>query len=180
MNLSFSFRTLVRTYGLWAALLAIPLIVNGLVWRLVVVPQQARVEAWRDTHRLAEAKPKLDATLAESRRLLMDLDRTSFSSDDPSSVMQAIQRLAGQHRVQVKQVSAEGERAGQDKTIAGYTTIPIKLQVSGRFSTLAQWMSAVESQAGLQIDSWTMTQGKESNEPHQLTVDLTAFLRGTS
>jgi len=51
--------------------------------------------------------------------------------------------------------------------------------VAGRFSKLAHWMSAVESQAGLQIEQWSIAPGKAPNEPLQLSVTLTAFLRET-
>ena len=188
MNTRVSLQTVIRSYGLWVALLAVPLVVNGIIWTTTVIPQQAQLAAWRDTQRLATVKPALESALSESHRMLVDVERTGFASDDPSSVMQAVQRLAGLHRVQIKEVSAQGQQArarqgkdqvarAADRSIPGFAAMPMDLQVSGHFSKLGRWISDVEAQSGLQIESLAITAGKEPGEPHQLTIHLTAFLR---
>ena len=184
MNTRVSLQTVIRSYGIWIALLAVPLVVNGVIWTTMVVPQRTQLTAWRDTQRLTKIKPTLESALSESHRMLVDVERTGFASDDPSAVMQAVQRLAGLHRVQIKEVSAQGQQArtaqtakSADHSIPGFAAMPMDLQVTGHFSKLGRWISAVEAQSGLQIDSLAITAGKEPGEPHQLTVHLTAFLR---
>ena len=54
----------------------------------------------------------------------------------------------------------------------------LTVDVRGRFSKLAHWMSEVEAQSGLQIDAWTISAGEKPGGPHTLTVNLTAFIRG--
>ena len=172
--------------GPWLALLAIPLLVNGLLWHLLVRPEQATLQSLRDAHTLTALRPKLEALLAESHQLVTEWQRTSFSAGDPSTPMQTIQRVAGLHRVKIEQITAMGQAAAQAPTgqtqsspVPGYTTMPIELEVIGRFSKLAHWMSAIESQAGLQVDSWMITPGTGSNNAHRLHVALTALLRAT-
>jgi type II secretory pathway component PulM len=178
MNARLSLGTLVRTYGLWAAVLSIPLIVNSLFWSWLVVPQRGQVRVWHDAKIVAALKPKLDAVLTESEQILTDAERTGFASQDPAAVMEAIRRLAGAHRVDVKEIRMERQE-GKASGVAGYSAMPVQLQVSGRFSKLAHWMSAVESQAGLQVEQWSIAPGKAPSEPLQLSVTLTALLRET-
>ena len=180
MSTRVSLKTFVRAYGMWVALLAIPLIVNGALWKFLVVPQRAELRAWRETQVIAELRPKLESLLTQSGQMLTDVSRTSFTQQDPSAVMQAVKRLAGLHHVQVKEVRMAGQEVTSGgTTIPGFSTMPMELSVSGRFSKLAQWISDVEGQSGLQVDSWTMTPGTGPSDPHQLSVKLTAFLRET-
>jgi type II secretory pathway component PulM len=178
MNARLSFRTLARTYGLWVAVLSIPLIVNSLFWSSLVVPQRERVRIWNDAKVVAALKPKLDAVLAESEQILTDAERTGFGSQDPAAVMEAIRRLAGAHRVDVKEIRME-RAEGKTSGAADYAAMPVQLQVAGRFNKLAHWMSAVESQTGLQIEQWSIAPGKAPNEPLQMSITITAFLRET-
>lgn len=163
----------LKGYLPWAALFVAPLVVNFLVWAVLVRPPQQQARRWRNATALAELKPKLDALLAESRRMLMDVERTGFSSEDPSAVTQAIDRLAGRHRVALGTIDTKRDQAkGRSETVMTLT-----VDVRGRFSKLAHWMSDVEAQSGLQIDSWTLSAGEQPGDLHTLTVNLTAFLR---
>ena len=169
-----SLRLLIRSYAGWVVLLGLPLALNVVMWRTLVVSQQRQLEAWQGEQRLSELKPKLTALLAESRGMVNELERTRVTRDDPSVVMQVLQRLAERHRVQIKELSAQGQRS--ETPASGASSVPLDLQVTGRFTKLAHWMSDLEAQPDVQIDSWTLEPSKDLDVPHQLTVHLTAFL----
>lgn len=169
-----SLRLLIHSYAGGVVLLALPLVLNLVIWRGLVVSQQRKLEAWRGEQRLSELQPKLTALLTESREMLNELEQTRLPRNDSSEVMQVLQRLAERHRVQIKELSAEGQHS--EPSGPGASTVPLDLQVSGRFNKLAHWISDVEAQADLQIDSWALEPAKDLDAPHQLTVHLTAYL----
>lgn len=169
----FPSRRSMKRYLPWAALFVVPVIANLLVWALFVRPPQQQLRRWQDAEALAQLRPKLDELLAESRRMLMELERTAFTSDDPSAVTQAIEQLAGRHHVELGQINTKRE---QDES-RGATAMSLAVDVAGRFSKLAHWMSDVEAQSGLLIESWTLSAGDKPGAPHKLTVNLTAFLK---
>ena len=170
----------VRSYGLWAGVIVLPLLINGIVWAMLVVPQQRVLRGWRDAQAVAAFKPKLEALLVDSHRTLMDWERTSFVASDSSAVTQAVQRIAGRHRIQVTGIETKtgtGKIDGKTERVAGYSTVAIEVRATGHFSKLAQWLSELETQSGLQVDSWTITGAGEPGQPHELTVSLIALLR---
>ena len=166
-----------KSYLPWAALFAVPLALNGLIWAALARPPQRQLAQWLDTAAATGLKPQLAELLAESRRVLMEWERTDFTTDDPSAVTQTVERLARQHRVQLGAINAKPGEADAHAP-GGAAPASLTVDVSGRFSKLAQWMSDVERQSGLQIESWTMAAGATPGDPHKLTVNLTAFLRG--
>ncbi len=159
----------------WAIVLIVPLVINLLVWYGLVRPQQRALENWQETHSAAAMKPKLETLLAQSQQLLSQWTQTSFSQADPAAVMQTIQRLAGVYHLQVKELTTTSAQP-----VGGSATMPLELEVLGSYHKLARWMGDVESQAGLQIDSWTITPGHEPGEPHHLSVHMTALLQRAS
>ncbi len=165
-------RKLARFYGSWLAFVAAPLIINGLVWKSYVVPQQATLHAWRDAQAVAESRPKLKTLLSESYQLRLNWGKASFTKDYPS-VMQVIQRSAGTHSVQVKETRMKGQQSQGDTE---KQTIPLELEVTGSFSKLARWMSDIESQYGFRVDSWTLEKSSEASP--QLSVRMTVFTGG--
>ena len=167
----------VTRYGWWIGLFVAPLLINGMVWKALVVPARNQLEAWQETATVRKLTPKFEALLVESRKILADWARSAFTSDDPSAVMQAIQRLAGVHHVRIKELSATGQPTGRSDQAASIGTLPLELEVTGRFSQLAHWMNGVEGQSGLQIDSWTLAPGQMAGQAHRLTIKMTAFLR---
>ena len=171
MEMRWSVRALMAQYGRWLGLLAAPLLVNAFVWAVVVRPHQRQLAAWRRTTTIAALKPQLEALLVEGHRMAMDWTRTGFSSDDPTAVTQAIQRLGERHHVRINALSVEG--AHED---AGGSTVAVGLEALGNFGKLSRWMSEVEAQSGLQIESWTLTPETAPDRPHRLAVSLTAFL----
>ena len=174
MTVRWKSRRSLKGYLPWAALFVAPLAINLVVWAVLVRPPQQQARRWQDARALVELKPKLDWLLAESHRMMMDAERTGFTSDDPSSVTQAIDRLAGRHRVTLGKIDTKQD---QEKG-RGDTAMSLTVDVRGRFSKLAHWMSEVEAQSGLQIDSWTISAGEKPGDLHTLTVNLTAFMRG--
>ena len=168
----------MKRYLPWAALFAVPLILNGLLWAVLVRPPQQQLHQWRDTEALTELKPRLDSLIAESHRMLMDWERTAFSSDDPAAVTQAIDQLVGRHHVQRAEINTKNDESKGALGGRGASEMSLTVGVTGRFSKLAHWMSDVEAQSGLQVDSWTLSAGEKPGDLHTLTVNLTAFLRG--
>ena len=162
-------RMLVAQYGWWVGLLAVPLAVNGLLWTALVVPQRHALQAWHDADALATLAPKLEAFLIESRRMVLQWNETGFTREDSAAAIQAIRRVGERHRVRINEVSTKGVPAD--------SMISVEADVAGSFSKLGRWMSDLESQAGLQIDSWALRPDERPDEPHQLTVHLSAFLR---
>ena len=174
-------QALVARDGRWIALMAIPLVVNSVAWVTLVVPQRRELEVWRETQTVTELKPKLESLLAESHQMVTDWRRTAFTNDDPSAVMQAIQRLAGQHHVQIKELSASQAAVGHTAPLGSTSSVmPLELEVTGRFSQLAHWISDVEAQAGLQIDSWKLSSEEGADQFRRLTIKMSAFLQGAS
>ena len=178
MNTRISFRALVRSYRIWVALLAVPLLVNGMLWACVVAPQRAKLRAWRETQVDATLKPKFEALLAQSGQLVRDWSLGTVTREDPSAVMQTVQRLADLHRVVVTEMKMEGHSAKvAEHAVAGLSAMPVQLEVTGRFGKLARWISDVESHPGLEVDAWTITPGAKPDDPHHLMITMNAFLR---
>jgi len=159
---------------------AIPLAVNIAVWRVLVVPQQASLRAWRNTRVLTELQPKLAALLSQAHQTLAEWQRTSFASNDPSAVMQAVRQLAGRHHVEVRELNVSGAAAptAEHGALPVKGTVPIEFEATGRFNRLARWMSDVERQSGLQVDAWELTPATAADQSCRLTVKMTAFLQG--
>ena len=175
-----SIQSLTRRYGPWLGLLLFPLALNLLAWRALVLPQRANLGAWRNTQTLTELQPKLATLLSESHQVLTEWRRTAFTSDDPSAVMQTVQQLAGRHHVDVRQLNVSGMMAetAEPGALPAGGSAPVEIQATGRFNQLTRWMSDVETQSGLQIDSWILVPGKASEQSSQLTVKMTALLQG--
>ena len=164
-------RTALRRALPLALMLSLPLAVNLAVWRGVLVPQQRHRQAIRQALAATEVQPVLESALVEGHQLLAAWKTTGFSASDPAAVMQEIQRLAGRHGLRIKELHGGLQQIGVG------TTMPLELEVTGRFSKLAHWLSDVESCAGLQVDTWTLAPGSEPGGQHRLTIKLTADLR---
>ena len=162
----------------YAAALIVPVALNVWLWRTVVVPQQRESQAWRDTEVFLTWKPRLTSSITDSHRLVMDWQRTVFSSADPSAVMQTLRRLAGEYHVQMDEMNASGVNRGETVKAGAFSTMPLELKLAGSFGQLAHWMNAVERQSGLQLDSWTSSGAQEAGSRHEAAVKLTALLRG--
>ena len=171
MSARAAFRPALRGVLSWAFVLSLPLAANLAAWHGVLAPQQRHRQAIQQALAATEVQPTLESALTEGHQILAEWKAAGFSTSDPAAVMQAIQRLAGRHGLQIKEL-----HGGSQQTGAG-TTMPLELEVTGRFGKLAHWLSDVESCAGLQVDTWTLTPDSEPGQPHRLTVKLTADLR---
>ena len=160
--------------GRGAALLAVPLALNLVIYVGAVRPLRARVTASRQARVLNELKPMLESALTESGQILTVWRRTGFSTSDASTVMQTLQQLATTHGVRIATLDSAAQ------ITAGGTSIPLELAVSGRFGRLAHWMEDLETRSGFRIESWTLTRGQDARDPEQLAIKLTAFLQGAS
>ena len=169
-------RTLLTRYGgWWLGVLLVPLAANLIIWRALVVPQQAKWQGWAQTQSFAQLKPKLDELLTQSRLMQMEWQgqERSLVADDPAAAMQALEQLAARHRVRVEGMETE-QSSGDGSTVS------LTLKATGGFGKLAHWISEVEAQPECQIETWTLTPAATAGAPHQLDVHLTAWLQQTS
>jgi len=137
-----------------------------MIAKAFVAPQQAKVKALCDCQTLTAIKPKLKTLLAESHRVRIERATTGFAGKESQAVMQAIQRSAGRHGVQITETKMNHQEA--------QSTMPLELEVTGSFSKLAHWMSDVETQDGFRVDSWTLKKNGEAAS--QLSVKVTVLL----
>lgn len=173
--MSGEWRMHLARYQVWAAVLLAPLAANLVIWRVLVVPQQATWQAWSRAQSFAQLKPDLDGLLADSRLLQQEWSRQErgLSADDPAAVMQALEQLAARHRVRVEGMETE-------KSSAGGSTVSLELKATGDFGKLAHWISEVEGQPVFQVDAWTLTPSTTPGAPHQLDLHLTAWVQQAS
>ena len=177
-------RGLITEHRQWVALV-VPLLVNGAMWLAVVMPRHQALQRHEGAQGLIALKPRFVALLEESQRLLMEgSGSANLTGNDASAAMQVIERLAGRCRLEIAEMRA-GERSqadagrgrrGRGRTEPAASTVPIDVSLSGRFQKLANWMSDVEGEGGLRIDSFTLTSAEQPDGDHQLTVKLSVLL----
>jgi len=161
----------VRRGAIVAAIVAIPLALNLVVWAGFTRPARARVQAWRDSRGLAKLKPTLEALLADSGSVIEQGRQIRFTRQDPAGPTQALQRLAGEHRLTVKAIRSGSQETDGASTkdaaskIEGLTAMPIELTVVGSFAKIARWISDVEAEPGLQVESWHMAMDRNARPP---------------
>ena len=177
-------RTVMGRHGKVVALLTIPLIVNGAIWAGLVVPRQRALENQQSIRAFVELKPRMEAFLQESHQLLVGWEGTRAMGRDASAAMEIIERLAGRHRVEITDLQADRRRREEARPAgkrskrreSASSTVPLEVSLRGRFYQLAHWMSDLEAQAGLRIESWTLTSAEQTDVDYQLTVQLVALL----
>ena len=168
-------RGTLRSLGRRAALLAVPLALNLVIYAGAVRPLQASVTTSRQARRLNTLRPALESAVTESSHILALWRRTGFSASDPSAVMETLRQLATTHGVHIATLDSGAQ------TTAGGTSMPLELEVSGRFGRLAHWLGDLETRSGFRIESWAFARnGQEARDPERLTIKLTALLRGAS
>ena len=166
MNNRFTVQTFTRVYGKWVVLFAIPLVVNVALWAIYVSPQKKQLENVRRNDAMYTLVPKAERLLKESHQATVAWERSGPPRGDASTAIQSIRRLADQHSVQLRELAAE----------RGSNSPLVNVQASGRFSRLALWLSAMERQPGLQVESWSVvSDGGEL----KLTAEVTAVLKDT-
>ena len=118
--------------------------------------------------------------LSKCYQIRIDWSENGFTKEDSQKVNEVLQKSAGRCHVQILRTQMEGKgiRGAASKNgpvVSGFATLPLELQLSGRFSRLARWLSDIESQHGFQIDSWRLENSPSDALP-TLSVKLTAFL----
>lgn len=184
----------MKLRGPWLKILCFPLAVNLIVWGLIYLPLRNRLQRWQQVRMLIEEKPKLESLLQESRQVIASWEPARFSEKDSSAVAEALQRMAGRHDLEVKNIRLGGPLqagaakkknrvvSGQSAPVkaGGFSPVAVDLELEGNFARLTRWINEVESQYGLQIDSWSIRSGREPGKPVRMTARLTAFLGGGS
>ena len=164
MNNQFTVQTFTRVYSKWVVLFAIPLVVNLALWAIYVSPQKKHLEKVRRSDAMYTLVPKAEGLLKQSHQAIVAWERSGPPTGDASTAIQSIRRLADQHTVQLGSLGAE--RGGNSPLV--------NVQASGRFSRLARFLSAMERQPGLQVESWSVV--SDGNEL-KLTAEVTAALK---
>ena len=163
----------------WVAILLAPVTLNLLIWASLVLPQQRRLQDWQNAQAFAAIEPKLGTLIQDGGAALRDWERTSLSRHDPGAVTQRIQQLAARYHVKVAQL--EGGAIGSGKSPdPEFVAMSVKVEATGSYGQLAQWISQMELQSGLQIDLWALTSADAPEQPHHLRMELTALLRGAT
>ena len=170
--------------GLRCALVVCPLVINVVVWEALVVPQQRWLQDRHNVHRLLALKPRLETLSMNSQRLLTGWLGSPTVDSEGVDATAVIQRLADHHRVHVKEVHSNRSRSAAAKpggAARGSQTAlrtQIDVKATGGFHRLARWLSAIEAQAGLQVESWTMTAGEQPGDDHRLVLELSVPVGG--
>ena len=161
-----------------------PLVLNLFLWGSFAAPQQGRLRKSVEIERMAEAKPKLEALLRQSQQRLKSWRQSAFSKEDPAQAMQVIQKIGMKHHVQIQEIRSRGQQSSSDlssaeakRAIPGFSEMSVELEVKGSFGKLLRWLSDIENQSGLEIESWEIIPAKYPDEPHRLAVDLTVLLQ---
>ena len=154
----------------WTAVIAVPILVNGLLGMFVVAPLEMRLRTLRSAQAAAEVRPRLESLLKESHKILSDSERTGFSEEGSLAVTSALPQLAGRHHVEIEVRVKDREGLSSSPS-----TLPLEVEVTGPFNKLGRWLGDLERYSGFQINSWKMTPGKEPADPPRWTADITAF-----
>lgn len=169
----------------WALLALVPLFVNLFFWEIGTVPSEARFRSLQTTLKLAEMKPELESLLTEGARLLAEGEEQSFVREDPAMGMKELQKLAGDFGVQIKEIrmneapSLEVMAAAAKKPAPDFMKIPVELEVAGTYNKLIGWMSAVEKEPSLQIETWSLASPKKQEETTRLSMNLSVIFKNT-
>ena len=160
-------RALTSGWRAWLGMLALPLIVNGLLWRTVTLPQERALLAVRHTRSLTQLKPTLETLVGDSQRLITAWSGSLFSTDNPSAVMRTVQQLADAQRLQITELIAADAAADQPgQAASGGSAMSVRVEATGRFHQLARWISDLEAHPGLQIETWTFDPDAEAHLIH--------------
>ena len=149
-------------YGRLGLLLLLPCLVNALTWSVLAAPQRHALTRWREVEGFAETQPALEALFQESQQFLGSWEAGRVSQTDAAAVTQSIQRLGERYRADIQRVRIDSH--------------DVEVEASGGFGKLGHWLSAVEQQPAVRVDTWTVTPNEEPGHPHRLMLSATAFL----
>ncbi len=175
MEALWNFKDRKKFILLWSVFILSPLLLNLFIWKSFVLPQSAKLHRAEEVKKMTVLRPQLEKLLSEFHRELGGWQKSVFTKEDPSAAMQAIQKLSTQNHVEIKQIRSKG--TGDSPENPGYSQMTVELEVWGNFTRLLHWMNAVETQTGLEIDSWKIATTENPSEPPKLTVSMNVFLK---
>ena len=184
IKLAQGLQPLMKKYGVWMAFAGIPIFANVFLWQTLCVPLHQKLGQLKNTESLLRLKPEVESLLDQSGGLLAAWERNGFSDQNPTGVVKEAQKLAGDHRVQIKQVSMSDSEAPSDSKIgaventsSAFTKTSITLEVVGSYNKLARWLSAIESKPGVKISSWSLARSGEGNQTSRLNLNMEVLLK---
>lgn len=140
----------LRRFAPWLLLLAGLSLANYTLYSRVQT-LDARGREQTAVRELAQLAPRIESLIEESRRTLSERpDALLFS--ETADALKAIQNLAKQEAVRIKETKITGDLPLQKKGKS-----ELKMKVSGTYHNLAKWLSGLENIAGLEIDAWTLS-----------------------
>ena len=173
-----------KRYVLWAVLAVVPLLANAMLWKFAVAPSIKKWHRLKDMGSIVQMKPKLESLLEESNQLLVDWQSQSSIQEGPTAALLKLQKLAADHRVQIKEVNTKEIQAfNHSKSVeptGGFSALscmPVTLQVTGTYHNLARWIHAVENKPGIQINDWSLAPPQGQEHGCRLDVDMNMILR---
>ncbi|MBI4167812.1 MAG: hypothetical protein HY515_02545 [Candidatus Aenigmarchaeota archaeon] len=167
----------IKKYGMWVVLALSPILLNIFFWRAFVVPIHQKLNLSRNAEILIRTKPEFESLIGESSRLLSDWERKGFGEQTAIGVVKELQKLAGDERVQIKEVRMNDNSQGAENVASGFTKTSVDLEVIGSYNKLARWLSAVENKPGVKIESWSMGRSNEPNQPCRLNLGIDVLLK---
>ena len=144
----------------------IPAAANLLVWKIGVVPARANLAAVHETASLAELKPRLEALVSESDRLLVKQSRETPPTEDIASALQWVQGLARAQGVKIEEINKKEPEGGS----AGLT--PVDLKVTGDYFKLTRWLGALEKDPNIRMDRCLLRPSSAPGADNQMDITL--------
>ena len=157
----------------WFLLATVPVMVNWLVWKKIVIPAQNQMAHVRKMESLVTVSPKLESVVSRSSQLLDEWERRGFTSEDPEAAVRMIREAAKTQGVKIEEINKK-EPAD---TKAAVSTLPLELKVSGSTMKLVGWMGRLEENQNLQIEHCSLGPSKESGAGNYLDMTLRVILR---
>lgn len=183
MSIRPDIQKLLIRYSPWVALGLLPLFLNGLIWKNFTLPSQVALREWRDKQRLIQLKPELARLSEQSQPIIDEWQETGFVKEDPSASVQMIQKLADRHRIEIQQIHLKDQQTEKSSsnqkelTIPGFSIGHLHVEVKGSFDKLARWISDVEVEKYLILESWNLESSKNAAEGHLLTAEIAVLLK---
>lgn len=160
-----------------AVVLGLPLLVNGVLWSLVAVPQHVAYAHWRTAGDFLATRPSVEKMLQARGAQLRDWEAGLLP--EAAAIPAALERLSERHSVHVSTVKVKSDRDASPRSPAASTAsrerMPVELELSGSFGKLGHWLSDLERLAGFHVDSVTISSEKPG-QPERALVKLTAAI----
>lgn len=154
--------------------LALPLVVNLALYFCVTQPLKARLALARQARALETLKPALEAALKESGAILRQWRETRFASNDPSMPMQTLQQTAATYGLTIAKLNT-----GTQASLSA-NSMPIDMEITGKYGRLAHWISDIEARFGFSIESLSLVPGQHPRDPQLLQARLNALFTDPS